>query len=180
MIRLFSSKAFIALFVSVLSLTFQSCEDESIAYTLEGTWKGNMYVTHQYNNRVYSSTYTVINFQRNPFRYTSGDGYWIDYYSNAPWDYIANHISWNVRDRVITINFLEESNYIEIYDYRLSDRRFKGVIYDGNSRINFSLTHTDSPNWDSYYYGWNDWYYSKSYQGTGSQTLPRRAFHKAE
>lgn len=62
--------------MALMSLTFTSCdEDSDIAYTLDGTWKGNMYV--EYGG--YDATYTVIRFDQNDGFY-SGTGYWIDYY----------------------------------------------------------------------------------------------------
>ena len=74
--------------------TLTSCEDERIANTLEGTWSGNMYISTRYDGRVYDATYTEVTFLKNPYAYSSGEGYWVDYYSDAPWDYVANHIEW--------------------------------------------------------------------------------------
>ena len=92
--------------IAMLSFTFTSCdEDEYIADTLWGTWKGNMYVTSYWNNRYYDASYSEITFDRDPSTYSSGRGYWVDYYSNAPWDYIANHIRWTVRNRNILVYF---------------------------------------------------------------------------
>ncbi len=102
--------------VATLGLALTSCEDEDIAYTLEGTWEGNTYMYSYYNNAYYQSTYSYVDFSRDPFTYTSGTGHWIDYYSNAPWDYVANHIYWWVDNGVINIHF-EEDNYT-IYLYR--------------------------------------------------------------
>ena len=76
--------------------TLTSCEDERIANTLEGTWSGNMYISTRYDGRVYDATYTEVTFLKNPYAYSSGEGYWVDYYSDAPWDYVANHIEWSV------------------------------------------------------------------------------------
>ena len=91
--------------------TLTSCEDERIANTLEGTWSGNMYISTRYDGRVYDATYTEVTFLKNPYAYSSGEGYWVDYYSDAPWDYVANHIEWsvdygtiNVRQREIGTN----------------------------------------------------------------------------
>ncbi|MBQ3752095.1 MAG: hypothetical protein II864_00950 [Prevotella sp.] len=58
--------------------TFSSCDwddDDAIAYTLEGTWKGNMYVNTYYDGNTYYATATEITFLRDPYRYSSGDGY---------------------------------------------------------------------------------------------------------
>lgn len=41
-------------FMALMAMTFTSCdEDAEIAYTLEGTWSGNMYVSMEYDGRVY-------------------------------------------------------------------------------------------------------------------------------
>ena len=137
--------------LAVLSMSFVSCEwndDDEIAYTLEGTWKGNMYVSSEWDGRTYDATYSEICFLRDPYRYSSGTGYWVDYYSNTGWgrNYVANHIEWTVNYRTITVYFVEE-----------------GTIYDGESRVDFRLTHTSSPNWNNYYYGWDDYYYDDYY-----------------
>ena len=50
-----------AMLAVLLSFTFTSCdEDSDIAYTLEGTWKGNMYVSSTYNGRTYDTTYAIL------------------------------------------------------------------------------------------------------------------------
>lgn len=148
--------------VALLPFTFISCdEDDEIAYTLEGTWKGNMYVSLDYNGYEYQSTYSEICFLRDPYTYSSGQGYWIDYYSRAPWDYVANHIDWQVNNGVIRVWFREEGSYVEIYDYRLSDNYFTGTIYDNGNYVDFRLTHVSSPNWNDYEWGWDYWYGAK-------------------
>lgn len=46
-------------FIALMSISFTSCDDDSdIAYTLDGTWKGNMSV--EYGN--YDAVYSVIHF----------------------------------------------------------------------------------------------------------------------
>ena len=152
-----------ALMFAFVSAAFVSCDDDlSIAYTLEGTWEGDMYVTSVYNGRTYEATYSMIDFARDPYTYSSGMGYWVDYYSNAPWDYVANHIEWTVRDRVIYVYFVEECVTLEIFDYRLTDNHFRGCLRDGDNVVEFNLIHTSSPNWSRYRYGyWYDDYYAK-------------------
>ena len=126
-----------------------------------------MYISSEWNGRVYNATYTEIEFLLDPFRYTKGSGYWVDHYSGAPWDYIANHIDWRVDDQVITVYFREENTSIQIYDYRLSDNYFRGTIYDNGIYVDFSLVHTSSPNWEyEYNYrGYDDWYYYDGWYG---------------
>lgn len=49
-------------FIALMSISFTSCDDDSdIAYTLDGTWKGNMLV--KYGNC--DATYSVIRFDQN-------------------------------------------------------------------------------------------------------------------
>ena len=142
------------------AIGFTSCEDAEIAYTLEGTWRGNMYISTSYDGRTYNSTYTVITFEGDPYSLASGRGYWVDYYSDAPWgDYIANHITWEVNNRVIHIYFQEERTSLSISDYRLNDDRFVGTAYENGHYVDFELYHTSSPNWNSYRY-YDDWYNS--------------------
>lgn len=178
--------------MAVMMMSLASCdwlEDEDIAYTLEGTWEGNMYVSSEWDGRTYDATYTEICFQRDPFKYRTGYGYWVDHYSNAGWgrNYVANHIEWRVRDRSIQIDFVEEGTTIWIENYGLDFDYFSGTIYDGDSRVRFSLRHTSSPNWDDYYYGWNDYYYySKSADMTRASdsnsdfVAPKRIFRTGE
>ena len=49
-------------FIALMSISFTSCDDDSdIAYTLDGTWTGNMFVKYG-NNK---ATYSVIRFDQN-------------------------------------------------------------------------------------------------------------------
>lgn len=154
---------YILMLMPVFALT--SCEDAEIAYTLEGTWRGNMYISTSYEGRTYNSTYTVITFEGDPYSISSGYGKWIDYYSDAPWDYIANHIDWEVDKRVIYIHFREEGTSLSISDYRLNDDRFVGTLYDNGHYVDFELYHTSSPNWNSYRY-YDDYWYNGWYSRT--------------
>ena len=150
--------------IATATVSFSSCEDEQIAYTLEGTWRGDMHISSSYGGRSYNSTYTEITFVGDPYTLASGTGYWVDYYSNAPWDYVANHIEWEVRNRTIYIYFIEEDTSVRISDYRLNDNRFSGWLYDNGNNVEFNLIHTSSPNWSSYnYWGYDDWYYNGYY-----------------
>ena len=82
--------------MGMMAMSFTSCEtDEEIAYTLEGTWKGNMYINSEWGGNTYTTTYSEITFLKDPYTYSEGTGYWVDYYSGAPWDYVANHIEWS-------------------------------------------------------------------------------------
>ena len=152
-------KLYTLMLMATMALTFTACEDEFIADTLEGTWSGNMYVSSYYDGRDYYATRSEITFSIDPFRFTKGSGYWVDYYSGAPWDYVANHISWRVDNGNIYINFLDEGTSVVIADYHLSDAHFSGYIADGDNDVHFNLTHISSPNWDEYaYWGYDEWY----------------------
>lgn len=150
-----------ALMALTATTMFTSCEDERIADTLEGTWSGNMYVSTYYGGRDYYATHTEITFLLDPFRFTKGSGYWVDYYDGmgAPWEYVANHIDWRVDNGRIYVYFREEGTEVVISDYRLSNSYFSGYIYDHGNHVEFSLTHISSPNWDRYrYWGYDGWY----------------------
>lgn len=163
------------LFLVMLAMTpflFTSCdEDEEIAYTLEGTWEGKMYTTSTWDNYTYAISQTVIDFDKDPYRYAKGNGHWVDYYSNAPWDYVANHISWSVRDKVIEIHLIEENYTFFVEDYSLNSGMFKGRIYDGDSYIDFTLRHTSSPYWDNYRWYDEDYYYDYYYNRYRSNNI---------
>lgn len=163
--------------LALMSITFTSCdEDSNIAYTLDGTWKGNMYV--EYGN--YNATYTVIRFDQNDGFY-SGTGYWIDYYQKNYWhgnNYIANRINWTVRNGNIYIDLLDERSSVVIYDYALSDRKFSGYVDASNGNRAYFEMYRDSYgyNWRDYDWGY-DWGYDKfdSSLGIGSVQQSRAA-----
>ena len=153
--------------IATAAVSFSSCDDERIAHTLEGTWRGNMYISCYYGGRSYDATYTEITFLKDPYAYSSGNGYWVDYYSDAPWDYVANHIDWKVDYGTIYVYFVEEGTSLRISDYHLNDDRFYGWIDDGGNDVEFELYHTSSPNWNNYRWGYDEWvddwyYYSRT------------------
>lgn len=162
----------LASLLAAMTFTFTSCEEDGeIAYTLEGTWKGDMYIQSIYNGVTYNASYSEICFLRNPYKYSSGDGYWVDYYSRAPWDYVANHITWNVTNGIIYVHLVEDNCSYYIYDYSLNDDYFTGKFYDGGSYISFSMYHTSSPNWEDYGWGYDYWY--SSYYSKGNTVTSR-------
>lgn len=151
--------------VALMSISFTSCdEDNDIADTLNGTWKGYMDIGYTYGNQYYESTTSEITFVGDGLYADHGTGYWIDRYSRAPWDYVANHIEWKVSNGVVRIHFLEENSYATIYNYSLNDDYFYGTLECGNSSADFKLVKTYSPNsWNYYWYGTDSWYDSWSY-----------------
>jgi hypothetical protein len=155
--------------MAFVSFTLTSCDDDAdIARTLEGTWEGNMYASTYYNDRYYDASYSQVCFLRDPYTYSSGTGYWVDYYDNNYWgnyNSVASHIEFTVNNRVITIYFVEDRSSVSIYDYSLSDSYFSGYIelWSGERR-HFKLRHISSPNWGSYdrwgYSYYDGYYYS--------------------
>ena len=140
-----------------------------------------MYMQSQWNGRVYKSSYSVLAFDKNPYEYASGSGYWIDYYSNAPWDYYSSRISWRVvGPQEIQIYSQKEGRTYYIYDYQMNGSYFSGYIDDGeNSPVYFELRKTSSPDWGDYDwngYDWDDDYYYGGYApaNTRSAALPLR------
>ena len=160
--------------VALMSLTFTSCDDDAnVAYYLDGTWRGNMYVNSTYDGVTYTSTYSVITFNAG---YNSGSGYWVDYYTNGHWgsrDYVANHIYWKVRDRNIYIHFVEENTDVVIYNYSLGDSYFSGQVDAGGSYADFHLSKDSYDDWDDL--DWGYWGYSSTSSNTPVVMMPTRA-----
>ena len=146
--------------IALMSLSFTSCdEDSDIAYTLDGTWTGNMQVVYG----GYESTRTVIRFIQNDGVY-SGTGYWIDYYGGNYWhgnNYVANHITWTVRNGNIYIYLEDEDSEVVIYDYSLSDGAFYGYVdAENGKRARFTMYKDGgSYNWRHYDYWDDSWDY---------------------
>lgn len=181
---------FATIAIALMSLSLVSCDDdEVIADTLWGTWEGNMYVQCEYNGHYYTATSSIIHFDKDYEYATSGTGYWIDYYSGAPWDYYASHIRWRVSDEVLLIHSLEDDTYFRIYDYSLSDRYFSGMLEgEDGTYMDFRLVKTSSPYWDDYEWGWGyygypdyaprkDIKYIDTTNTTGGK-MPRRVIRK--
>lgn len=148
--------------MAIIGLTLTSCEDESIAYNLEGTWKGDMYMVRD-NHR---ASYSEIEFIGDPFRTKSGTGFWYDEYSSRPGDYFCSRIDWKVKNGRIYIWLLDDGDFeIQIFDYTLDGDRFYGYIdYAGGSK-EFRLYRTYNPHWSDYDYGYgyydDDYYWAK-------------------
>lgn len=157
--------------IALMSFTLTSCdEDAGIADTLEGTWRGNMYV--EYDDR--DAVYSVIQFDRNVDDWYSGTGYWVDYYSNNYWggnNYIANRIRWTVRDRNIYISLLDERTDVVIYDYKLNNYRFSGYVETPSGKRAYFEMKSDKTNYNWRDNSW-DWGYNKVDSTTGFTHLP--------
>lgn len=182
------------LLLSLTATTLVSCDDDSdIAATLEGTWQGKMELEKKYQDQYYQVISSEICFLQDPYSYSSGTGYWIDYYQNSPWrnNQVANHIKWTVSNGVINVYFEDEGTSLEIRNYSLYDGFFKGTIYYRDQVVNFRLRQVSSPNWNSYTdwgYDDDDYYYDgyakKNVAGTRAQEdsteKPVRHFGKVE
>ncbi len=162
--------------LAVLAFTFTSCEDSEIARTLEGTWEGQMYSSYRYGDRYYDSNYSQVCFLRDPYAYSKGEGYWVDYYDDYYWggyNYIANHIRWSVDFGTIYIDFVEDGTRVRIYNYSLNDNYFSGELELTNGRRqHFSMRKVASPNWGGMRWG-GSYYYSNTttFDAGESQTV---------
>ena len=156
--------------IALVSFAFTSCdEDEKISDTLAGTWEGNIHVASKWRGSYYYATKSYVCFEKDPFAWSSGSGYWVDYYSKLPWDYIANHIDWSVKNGNIYVHFVEDRYDITIYRYRLNRNYFEGEIktYD-DKMVSFSLSKISAPNWRyDYHYGWDYWEPNFAKKGLG-------------
>lgn len=142
--------------MTVVCLTFTACnKDSNIAYTLDGTWKGDMYIWYG----EYESSYSIIEFNQNDGFY-SGTGYWTDFYDSNYWGSYnyrpTRKFSWTVNNGNIYISFYDGSSSITIYDYSISDNYFRGTMNAANgNKVTFSLSKYGRSN-----YNWNDYYYN--------------------
>lgn len=159
--------------MTVMAFSFTSCDDDvDIAQTLDGTWKGYLHTTLPYQGHDYVSSTAEVTFSAG---LNAGSGYWLDQYSNAPWDYVANRISWNVTNRKIYITFHDTQEKAVIRNYHLDDDYFYGEIEfnSTNTWTEFQFVKTYSPRWDDYYwYGTDSWYHSWGYDGYAKASEP--------
>ena len=162
------------LMIALMALvTFTSCEDESIAATLEGTWEGKVFDYSEWDGNRYDINYSLLDFRMDPFATRTGWGYWVDMYVNGSRGHVSYKIDWKVRDGLITIKFREDNTEYCIEHYRLTDNSFSGTMYEyknGNpvgKSHDFSMRHTSSPNWDYYYNDYDSYWgsYGGYYDG---------------
>lgn len=127
---------------------FTSC-DSDIAYTLEGTWEGDMFQEYYWEGTTYNPSYTQVTFLRDPYAYSSGDGYWVDYFDSwIPWKnrVITNHIDWTVEGGDIYIHLFEDNIDFTIHDYHLNDSHFRGELIGSDGSIGrFNLRYVGPP-----------------------------------
>lgn len=166
------------------TFTLTGCEDEKIADTLEGAWTGNMYVTSSYGGQSYTASQSMLYFDKDPYEYATGTGYWVDYYSNAPWDYFSSRIEWKVENRQIQIYSVQEDQTYYISDYKLNGNTFVGYLYTNSRFSNSVYFELSRSSWNSYNdYNWNGYYYNSRYrsraiQQQGTSETPRRTIGK--
>ena len=157
-------KLMLLLLIAATPILFTGCDtdDEDIAYTLDGGyWRGDLRIQVEQGDKEYKTVYSEISFQKDNWR--EGYGYWVDYYSDAPWDYLAYHFDWKVRDEVIKIHFREDNTSIEIREYRLSDNFFEGRIYVRGKYIDFKLQRRHGGKWGEDDYRWSDYYFEHNW-----------------
>ena len=138
-------------FMAVMTMSlFVSCdEDDEIAYTLNGTWTGNLSAYYQDRWGLVGDHYrTTITF------YNDGTGEEVDYDVRSPYrDYSYCPFIWTVNNGTITLRY-QDSNWapVYIYDYSLNSNYFSGYMDDGTSRdIVFRLSYDGSFNWNPFY-----------------------------
>lgn len=166
----FTSWIIAAIALLTISTTFTSCEDEQIAYDLEGYWEGTMFQEYNRDGYTYAPNRTEIDFYRDHGR--SGHGYWVDYFRDRYGTTIEKYyIKWEVIDGNIRIYFPDEDLTFWINNYRLTDRRLSGT-FTGRDRTgsfsgDISLYHIDSPNWYSY----SSYYYAPTRSSESSDSI---------
>lgn len=137
--------------MGMMAMSFTSCEtDEEIAYTLEGTWRGDMTIEDWAG---YTYVDSEITFLKDPYYYSEGTGLWVDYYNDGY--YNPTHIEWYVKFGTIYVHFVEDNCDVEIRHYTLTGDRFCGEFYDGYNAVNFNLRYASRRyesdyNWRSY------------------------------
>ena len=134
--------------------------DWGITRYLEGTWVGDIGLKTVWDGIPYKVAESEITFVASGYRRTYGTGYWVDFFSDYRWDYVANHTKWEVFDREIRVDLLEDGDRIWISDFTISNNYFDGWIdfADGDA-VKFRLRKVSGPSWDwdDYYWGWGYW-----------------------
>lgn len=157
------------MFAFTIVLSFTSCEtddNEFIAQSLDGTWEGDMHISDAWSGIRYNYVRSRITFSKDPYRYATGTGYWVDYYDSRGRDYAADRFDWEVRERVrngvrenvIYIHFWYHPSDIEIYGYGIDNGYFSGYMFDGYNDVYFRLYKTDWNQWNDYVY--DDYWWS--------------------
>lgn len=119
------------LLMAAMTFTFTSCddEDEEIAYSLEGVWKGS--IVSGYYNRYgdYRESYTdtQIEFYNDPYSYASGSGREVDYNRNGWTDVV--YFDYAVRNGNIYLDY-EDGSRVAIYKWGMYYDTFEGEFHD--------------------------------------------------
>ena len=158
--------------MGMMAMSFISCEtDEEIAYTLEGTWVGDMTIEDWAG---YSYVQSEITFLKDPYTYSEGTGLWVDYYSDGY--YNPTHINWTVRYGTIYIHFVEDNWDVEIRHYALTGNHFRGEFFDGDNIVNFDLNYA-SRRYESNY-NWHTYRTRSADDGTADSITISRPAHR--
>jgi len=151
-----------AIMVMLAGLTFTSCEDDDVdkAIDLSGAWTGNMgmYVGVEYPGGryiEYDALTTDIEFIPHQKYSTHGEGYQTDYYDHhCPYHYTCYRFQWRIENGRIYLRYYDDSGLnANIYDYRLNNSVFEGILEGVGSSLSFRLRKTAD-----YYRYWNDYY----------------------
>lgn len=139
--------------------------------SLKGTWIGDMNIFYTMGGKEYDSSNTEITFLTAPSPFSSGTGYWVDYFESAPIPYIAYHIYWTVKKNDIRISFQEESVELELRNFKVDNGRFTGTFYYVKEGGDFSLSSISRPSnyWDDFQWGWEA--YSSYSKGKTKQNI---------
>ena len=140
-------------------LSLSSCQDNEIARTLQGAWRGDIIASRTWCGIEYQCSYTELYFAKDPGSYSSGTGYWYEEYSGAPWDYFASNMTWTVTNGVIYIHLSDSNEDYRISNYRLTDNQFSGRFYSEGIERSFNLYYDGDWYWNNYNTGWDSWYF---------------------
>lgn len=155
------------LIMSIASISLVGCDDddfeeifddwESIdeANMLYGTWEGYLGTFYEDRWGVGGEDYiTTIRFDKPVYGSSSGRGYEVDRIMNDPSGrYYYCEFSWMVsRGDIVIIYDDDPRNPVYIYDYHLTNRRFRGYMDDGtNQEIKFDFRYLSHFDWGPYY-----------------------------
>ncbi len=150
---------FLMAIVAVTTFTLVSCKDDEVANKLDGAWQGTTGCGYELDGHYYAAEWTIIEFDQDVLVARNGDGFWVDYYSEGPYDYYASDISWEVRDggKTIYIQTKQEGGEYTITDFSLSKDYFSGSIYIGSnepSTFTMRKSHEDLSNYKNHQ-GWH-------------------------
>jgi len=158
--------------IASTGLVFTSCEDLEEAEILSGEWTGDMGMYYSDGRYEYDADYTDIRFVQDYELATRGWGEEIDYFDRpCPIRYQSFRFEWRVSNGVIYLTYPYAHNLdVQIRDYKLSSRRFRGWIGDTKFTLVKLVDYSDWDLYDSNGYGYGYWngYYAATRAGVDS------------